>query len=79
MSTQSDPKVTQIGTTLDQHGTNILLKSTKWVKGNHSFCRNDRSQLIPSKGMVAKIQKGTQSDPKVTQIGIKINKMGQRK
>ena len=66
---QSDPKLTQISTTLVQNGTKIVLKSTKWVKGNHSFCRNDRSQLIPSKGMVAKIQKCSQSDPKRTQIG----------
>jgi hypothetical protein len=71
--------VTQIGTTLNQNGTTIVLKSTKLVKGNHSFCRNDRSQLIPSKGMVAKIQKGTQSDPKVTQIGTTIDKLAQRK
>ena len=76
---QSDPKVTRCGTTLIQHGSlkspERHQKSPKWYPtaqngpvGSHSFCRNDRSQLIPTKGMVVGIQNCTKSDPKVVHM-----------
>ena len=36
----------------------------KWAKGDHSFCRNDCPQFIPSKGMVSRIQNSPKGEPR---------------